>query len=48
MNTTIDMKEDLCSFCMEKDEQNYLIFEKMPPLRGLMKDVWLGNTFYIR
>jgi len=44
----VEMKEDLCSFPMKKDQQNHLIFGKMPLLRRLMKDVWLSGTFYIR
>jgi len=34
-----EIKEDLCSFPMKKDQQNRTIFEKMPPLTILMKDV---------
>jgi len=47
MIATVEMKEDLCSFSVKKDQQNHLIFEKMPPLRRLMKDVWSSGTFYI-
>jgi len=47
MIAIVEMKEDLCSFPMKKDQQNCLIFEKMPPLRRLMKDLQLGGTFYI-
>jgi len=48
MIATIEMKEDLCRFSMNKNHQNSIIFEKMPPLTGLMKDVQSGSTLYIR
>jgi len=39
MIANVEMKEDLCSFPKKKDQQNCTIFEKMPPLARLMKDV---------
>jgi len=38
MITTVEIKEDLCSL-WKKDQQNHTIFEKMPPLTRLLKDV---------
>jgi len=43
MITIVEMKEDLytwSSFLVEKNRQNHTIFEKMPPLTRLMKDIW--------
>jgi len=39
-------KKTYVAFQLKKDKKNCLIFEKMPSLRRLMKDVWLGSTFY--
>jgi len=47
MITTIEMKEDILAFIWKKDQWMCTIFEKMPMLTRLMKDVWLGNTLYI-
>jgi len=40
-------KKTYVAFQWKKVQQNRLIFEKMPLLRRLMKDVWLGGTFYV-
>jgi len=47
MIATTKMNKDSCGFSMEKNQQNCTIYEKMPLLTRLMKDVWLVSTLYV-